>query len=56
MLFRSLMFRHLIEGLSFDQVDVLWRADRPANAAITRFDGSTGTLRLADYNDRRHLD
>ena len=50
-----LMLRRLIERLSFDAIDGIWRADRPANAAITRFDGSSGTLRLAGYNDRRHL-
>jgi broad specificity phosphatase PhoE len=43
-----LMFRYVIDGLTLDQLSEVARAG-VANASVTRFDGTGGTLRFASY-------
>jgi hypothetical protein len=49
------MLRYVIEGLTFTEIDRIARATPVANCSLTRFDGASGTLSLADYNDTAHL-
>jgi broad specificity phosphatase PhoE len=50
-----LMMRYVIEGLDWDRIGEVERAGRVLNASITRFDGSSGRLVLAGWNNTGHL-
>jgi probable phosphoglycerate mutase len=50
-----LMMRYVIEGLDWPALGAVERAGRVLNASITRFDGSSGRLVLASYNNVDHL-
>lgn len=51
-----LMMRSVIEGLNWESLaEVVSRTGRVLNASISRFDGSSGRLVLADYNAVDHL-
>lgn len=49
-----LMLRQLIEELSLVELEVLAR-EPVANASVTRFDGRSGRLAVAEYNVTAHL-
>jgi probable phosphoglycerate mutase len=50
-----LMMRFVIEGLTWDEIAKVEKAGRVLNASVTRFDGSSGRLVLADWNTIDHL-
>jgi 2,3-bisphosphoglycerate-dependent phosphoglycerate mutase len=50
-----LMMRFVIEGLNWDEIAKVEKAGRVLNASVTRFDGSSGRLVLADWNTIDHL-
>lgn len=50
-----LMLRGVIEGLELSELSAIVAQGRVRNASITRFDGSTGRLVLAEYNAVGHL-
>ena len=50
-----LMLRYVIERLTFDDLAAIVRDGPVANASVTRFDGSSGQLRLVEYNAVNHL-
>jgi broad specificity phosphatase PhoE len=50
-----LMMRAVIEGLDLEQVAQVAASGPVRNASISRFDGSSGVLRLDHYNSVDHL-
>lgn len=50
-----LMTRAVIEGLDWDAVTAIVAKGPVRNASVTRFDGSSGRLLLAEYNSVEHL-
>ena len=50
-----LMLRYVVERLTFADLATIMRDGPVANASLTRFDGSSGRLRLVGYNAVDHL-
>jgi broad specificity phosphatase PhoE len=50
-----LMLRYVVERLTFADLATIMRDGPVANASLTRFDGSSGRLRLVEYNAVDHL-
>ncbi|MDG4831502.1 histidine phosphatase family protein [Solwaraspora sp. WMMD1047] len=49
------VMRHLIEGLSFDEIAVIVAAAPVANTSITRYDGTDGGLTLMEFAVTPHF-